>query len=121
MSCLHNRMRIESLKKRQAFKQVYSRGRYAADTLFVVYALANETNQNRLGLTVSKKVGNAVVRNRVKRWLKESYRLVANELQIGHDLVIIARAPMGTLPQNGAFSKVCHSIGHLFRRLGIKQ
>ena len=119
MSCPHSI--VKSLQKRQAFKQVYSRGRYAADPLFVVYALANETGQNRIGLTVSKKVGNAVVRNRVRRWLKESFRLMANELKTGHDLVIIARASMGTMPKDGAFGKVNDSIGRLFHRLGVKQ
>ena len=112
--------KVQSLKKKQAFKQVYSRGKYAADSLFVVYALANEAEANRLGLSVSKKVGNAVVRNRVKRWLKESYRLLTHDASFRfYDFVIVARASVGELPGDGAFNKVSGSLDRLFRKLGI--
>ena len=105
------------LRKTREFKQVYSRGKYAADSLFVVYALANETDKTRLGISASKKVGNAVVRNRVKRWVKESYR--SHKVAVGYDLVIVARVPAGQLPKDGAFQKVSGSINRLFRKLGI--
>jgi len=117
MCCLHKRGRIESIKRRQAFKKVYSRGKHAADSLFVVYALANETESNRLGITVSKKVGNAVTRNRIKRWLKESYLTLS--LKQGYDFVILARAASGQLLREGAFVKVTNSITHSLKRLGI--
>ena len=124
MYCLHNSTGaksplVETLKKRQSFKQVYSRGRYAANSLFVVYALANKTSSNKIGFTVTKKIGNAVVRNRIRRWLKESVRLTASDLKQGYDLVIIARGPMGVLPKDGAFKKVNESIMPLFKRLGL--
>lgn len=119
----NNAVRAQSLKKRWAFKQVYSQGRYAADGLFVVYALANDAVVNRLGITVSKKVGNAVVRNRVKRWLKESFRLLEATMVAQdkmYDFVIVARAPAGKLTRAGAFIKVNASLNRLFRKLGTE-
>ena len=117
MCCLH-KVKVISLKKRQDFKKVYGQGKYAADNLFAAYALANDLQQNRIGITVSKKVGNAVVRNRVKRWVKESYRL----LHIGqaYDFVIVARPPAGELLGKGAFFQVDKSVRRLFERLSKK-
>jgi len=120
MCCLHRTTSpLISLKKKQDFKKVYSQGKYAADYLFVAYALANDLQENRIGITVSKKVGCAVVRNRVKRWVKESYRLFKIDGQ-AHDFVIIARAPSGNLIGKGAFHEIDKSVRGLFERLGKK-
>ncbi|MCL1786418.1 MAG: ribonuclease P protein component [Defluviitaleaceae bacterium] len=123
MCCLHKTTcpKLVSVKKRQDFKKVYSQGQYAADHLFVAYALANGLDQNRIGITVSKKVGGAVVRNRVKRWVKESYRLfvVGGQAQF-YDFIVVARAPAGLLAGKGAFMQVDKSVKRLFERLGKK-
>jgi len=118
MCCLR-KQKLESLKKRQDFQRVYSQGKYATDSFFVVYALANDLQKNRLGLTVSRKVGCAVVRNRVKRWARESYRAKVGQA-CGYDFVFIARAPSGQLAGHGAYAQVSNSIGGLFERLGRK-
>ena len=83
-------MRITSLKNRE-FSPVYRTGKRAADLCFVLYFLENGTDSNRLGITVSKKIGNSVVRSRVKRIIKEAYRLHEKDLKTGLDLVIVAR------------------------------
>ena len=83
-------MRIQSLRNRQ-FSPVYRSGKRAADLCFVLYFLDNGTDSNRLGITVSKKIGNSVVRSRVKRIIKEAYRLHEQELLSGLDIVIVAR------------------------------
>jgi len=122
MCCLHKTtlpQKLISLKKKQDFKKVYSQGKYVADYLFVAYALANDVQHNRIGITVSKKVGCAVVRNRVKRWVKESYRLLKMDGQ-AYDFVIIARAPSGELVGKGAFYQVDRSVSKLFEKLGKK-
>jgi len=116
---------LQSIKKKQDFKRVYSQGKYAADSLFVAYALANDLTHNRLGITVSKKVSkSAVVRNRVRRWVKESLRLRFKAGQVrlvNFDLVIVARAKATELDRKeGAFLKVDESIGGLLKRLGKK-
>jgi len=124
MCCLH-RQALQSIKKRQEFKRVYSQGKYAADSIFVVYALANGLDHNRLGVTVSKKASSsAVVRNRVRRWVKESLRLrfkMAESGPISYDLVVVARAKAAELDRKaGAFFIIDNSISSLFERLGKK-
>lgn len=84
----------QSLNKNYQFGFVYSKGRAAANKHLVMYVVKNKRllNANRLGITVSKKVGKSVVRSRVTRLIKESYRLCENNIQTGHDIVILARA-----------------------------
>ena len=82
----------ESLKKNQDFQSVYRKGRSYANKLLVMYVLENNMERNRLGISVSKKVGNSVVRHHVTRLLRESYRLQENIFNSGLDIVVIARA-----------------------------
>ena len=81
----------ESLKKNQDFRVVYSSGKSYANRFLVMYVLKNETKKNRLGISVSKKVGNSVVRHHITRLIRESYRLQEERFQSGIDLVVIAR------------------------------
>lgn len=81
----------DSLKKNDDFKTVYKEGISRANKLLVVYLLENSTNRNSLGISVSKKVGNSVVRHRLKRLIKESYRLHENMFNSGLNIVVIAR------------------------------
>lgn len=129
MCCLR-RQALQSIKKSQEFKRVYSQGKYAADSLFVVYALANGLDYNRLGVTVSKKASSsAVVRNRVRRWVRESLRLRFKAAErrglvqspIKYDLVVVARAKAAELDRKaGAFFIIDNSISSLFERIGRK-
>jgi ribonuclease P protein component len=82
----------ESLKKTCQFRAVYGGGRSCADRLLVMYALANGSGQNKLGISVSRKVGNSVTRSRVTRLIREAYRLAEGLAAPGHDLVFVARA-----------------------------
>lgn len=80
-----------SLKKNRDFQEVYKHGTSYADRLLVMYILENGTDANRLGISVSKKVGNSVVRHRVTRLIRESYRLNERFFQRGLDIVVVAR------------------------------
>ncbi len=82
----------ESLKKNQDFQSVYRKVRSYANKLLVMYVLENNMERNRLGISVSKKVGNSVVRHHVTRLVRESYRLQENIFNSGLDIVVIARA-----------------------------
>lgn len=81
----------ESLKKNRDFQKVYKNGKSAANRYLVMYILPNDTERNRLGISVSKKVGNSVVRHRLTRLIRESYRLSETSFHPGYDIVVIAR------------------------------
>lgn len=75
------------------FQRVYDGRRSAADAVLVVYALANDLPHARLGLSVSKKYGGAVQRNRLRRLYREAFRLSKESLPTGLDLIVIPRGP----------------------------
>jgi len=81
-----------TLKKNSDFRRLYARGKSAANRYLVVYCRRNGREVNRLGYTVSAKLGGAVVRNRVRRRLREIYRLGAPSLKSGWDIVVVARS-----------------------------
>ena len=79
-----------ALKLNHIFRRLYSTSAHA-NSYLVLYARKNRTSTNRVGITVSKKLGHAVVRNRVRRRLREVYRLNEEKFQSGWDIVVIAR------------------------------
>jgi ribonuclease P protein component len=91
----------DTLKSNIDFSKVYKNGKSYANRLLVMYIKENGTGSNRLGISVSKKVGNSVVRHRLKRLVKESYRLQEAVFNSGLDIVIVARkeAPLLTFDQ----------------------
>ena len=102
----------ESLKKTCQFRAVYGGGRSCADRFLVLYALKNNTDKNKLGISVSRKVGKSVTRSRVTRLIREVYRLTEELVTPGADLVFIARAPAG----GAAFSDIRQSVYSLLKR-----
>ena len=82
----------ESLKKNSQFQFVYKNGKSYANKYLVMYVKENGLEINRIGISVSKKVGNSVVRHRITRLIRESYRLNSKKFILGYDIVIIARA-----------------------------
>ncbi|MCD7919435.1 MAG: ribonuclease P protein component [Clostridiales bacterium] len=80
-----------SLKSNRDFQRLYRRGKSVARPNLVVYASRNRLGRNRLGLTVSTKVGHAVVRNKVRRRIREAYRIHEGQFRQGYDLVVVAR------------------------------
>ena len=80
-----------SLKENRVFRRLYARGQNAVGPSMVLYCRKNGRRENRLGLTVGTKLGGAVVRNRVRRRLREIYRLHEDRLLPGRDIVIVAR------------------------------
>ena len=79
------------LKENHLFRRAYNRGKSAADSRLALYVRRNGQKANRLGFTVSTKVGCAVVRNRVRRRLREIYRLHEDAMAPGCDVVVVAR------------------------------
>ena len=80
-----------SLRNNREFQMVYNEGNSKANRYLVLYYRKNDLEYNRLGISVSKKVGNSVVRHRVTRLIRESYRLHEMEFETGLDIVVVAR------------------------------
>ena len=107
----------DPLKKNSDFKNVYSKGKSKVNRYFIMYVFENGINNNRLGVSVSKKVGNSVVRHRIKRLVKESYRLHEQMFNSGLDIVIIARSGAADL----GFNDVESALLHLLKLHGINK
>ena len=98
----------ESLKKNRDFQQVYKRGTSKANRYLVMYVLPNQHMKNRLGISVSKKVGNSVVRHRMARLVRESYRLHESIFNSGLDIVVVVRNSASNISYHEMESALLH-------------
>lgn len=106
--------RAVTLKKNYEFCRLYQKGASAVDHDMVVYCRRNRLGRNRLGITVSVKLGGAVTRNRARRRLREVYRLHRDQLQPGWDILLVARTRTLTASwpdMNAAFLRLCRKLG----------
>lgn len=108
-------MKEERLRKNPEFRLVYRRGRSFSTSLIVLYVYRNNKNINRVGISVSKKVGKSVVRSRVKRLIGESVRLNKENLKQGYDLVFVARSASS----DKCYKDIENSVKYLFRKSGL--
>jgi ribonuclease P protein component len=100
------------VKKNKEFQEAFQKGHSFANRQFVVYALRKEGQDHfRIGLSVSKKLGNAVIRNRIKRYIKQSILEINEQLQAGNDYIIIARKPVAEMD----FFDVKKSLTHVLK------
>ncbi len=104
----------ESLKKNKDFQNVYKKGNSCANKYLVMYIKENELEKNRLGISVSKKVGNSIVRHRLTRLIRESYRLQEDRFRCGLDIVVIARTSAKERNYHEIESALLH-LGHLHK------
>ncbi|TVP88805.1 MAG: ribonuclease P protein component [Alkalicoccus sp.] len=107
------------LRKNEEFQKVFQHGKSAANRQFVVYQLSRREQKHvRIGLSVSKKLGNAVQRNRIKRIMKEALRDAAEELRQDCDVVIIARKPAASMELEEVRKSLKHvlKVARLYRR-----
>jgi len=103
------------LKKNYEFRRIYNKGKSAASQCAVVYCRRNGSAGNRLGVTVSTKLGGAVKRNRVRRRLKEVYRINERKFASGYDIILVARMRS----RFTEFGELESSVLSLFRKLNI--
>lgn len=101
----------ESLKKNSDFQKVYRQGKSYANRYLVMYVLENHTEGNRLGISVSKKVGNSVIRHHLTRLIRESYRLHEDMFNNGLDIVVIARSTARDISYHETESALLHLGG----------
>ena len=105
----------ESLKKNKDFQIVYKSGKSYANRYLVLYIRENGLKRNRLGISVSKKVGKSVVRSRVKRLISESYRLNKDHFVKGYDFAIIARVSS----HDKSYEEMEKALKHVFKKAGM--
>lgn len=105
----------ESLKKNFQFRFVYNRGKSLANRYLVMYVIKNGKNSNRLGISVSKKVGKSVTRSRITRLIRESYRLLEKNVNSGYDIVIIARVSA----KDVGYTEISKSLYNLVKKHNI--
>ena len=105
----------ESLTENRNFMRLYRTGKNAAGAFVAVYSKRNNQGINRLGITVSVKLGGAVVRNRIRRRIREAYRVHETEFRKGFDIVIVARHRA----KAESFCVFEQAICNAFRTLGI--
>ena len=108
---------MESLTKNYEFKRLYNKGKSAASKYAVVYCARNNSAVNRLGITVSTKLGGAVKRNRIRRRLKEIYRINEPALRKGYSIVLVARHAS----RDAKWKELETSVLCLFKKLGLYQ
>jgi ribonuclease P protein component len=105
----------ERLKKSWEFQRAYKKGKKYWNTYFVIYVHRTQLSQPRLGITVSKKVGKSVQRNRVKRLIREAFRMLKLQLLPQYDIVVVGRKSACCL--SGQQAK--ESLHQLFCRASI--
>ncbi|WP_152446697.1 ribonuclease P protein component [Bacillus sp. THAF10] len=104
----------QRIKKNTDFQHVFRKGKSMANRQFVVYAVKKEEQDTyRIGLSVSKKIGNAVMRNRIKRLIREAVHASKDKIPAGVDLVIIARKPTTEM----SLEEITKSLQHVLKRL----
>lgn len=104
------------IRKDYEFRRIYKNGKSFANRYMVVYVMKNRSDNTRIGISVSKKVGNAVTRNRIRRIIKESYRLnVDPKVKKGYDLVFISRVAA----KDADYKTIEKSICGLVKKAGV--
>ncbi|MCF8008700.1 MAG: ribonuclease P protein component [Halanaerobiales bacterium] len=107
---------METLKKKSDFNRVYKRGKSKASSHLVLYWYPNGENINRYGFSINKRIGKAVVRNKLKRRLKEIIRKeIDRSFKKGYDFILIARKPIVSLE----YKEIQKDLIKLFRRSSL--
>ena len=106
----------KGIKKDYEFRRIYKHGKSFANRYLVVYTFKNRTDISRIGISVSKKVGNAVTRNRIRRMIKETYRLNVDEnIKKGYDIVFISRVAA----KDADYKTIEKAMNGVVRKAGI--
>ncbi len=108
-------LRTQMLVKNYEFERVFRRGRFYSSRVLTLYVRPRQDRDLRLGITVAKQVKGSVKRNRVKRWLREVYRLTEGNLQPGYDLIMFARLK----PEETSYQEILKAWTRLIKKAKI--
>jgi len=100
------------LSKTSEFKKVFSEGRRIEDKNLIIFILKNDYNFNRPGIIIKKETGKAVVRNKIKRRLREAFRPINKKISPGYDIIMLAKI---NIRESGYF-EICHDLESLFNK-----
>lgn len=106
-----------SIKENHIFRRLYAKGKHTVSPVLAIYVRRNDLGRNRLGLTVGTKVGKAVTRNKVRRRMREAYRLQEKDLSVGWDIVVVARVRAAFVPYGEIERELCKGL----KKLGVLQ
>jgi len=111
------------IKKNEEFQAVFKKGKSFANKQFVIYVLRKEEHPHfRIGLSVSKKIGNAVMRNKIKRYIREIFYELNNDIDHNNDYVIIARKPVSDMDYHEIRKSLIHvlKVARVLKNTGSK-
>lgn len=109
--------KIYTLKKNYEFKNVLSRGRFIKGKYLIIYCKKNNKNINRIGIAINTHIAKAVRRNRIKRLIRENYRLIKNDLFCGYDIIFLWNKNMDI--NDATFGNIKYDMLIIFKKIGI--
>lgn len=107
--------KIETLKSNMEFNKVYSKGKNYWNRNLILYVRKNDSENTRVGYSITKKVGNAITRNKIRRRLKEIHRLYIFNIKKGYDLIVIPKKNVVDL----SYKELESAVLHIFKLAGI--
>ncbi|SDY89485.1 ribonuclease P protein component [Proteiniborus ethanoligenes] len=100
----------QKLKSNRDFRKTYDKGRSFANKYLVIFFVKNNLENNRIGIAVTKKIGKSVVRNKIRRRIREAYRLNSGKVKQGYDIIFLSRANAKEVGYNEIESALLHLL-----------
>lgn len=107
----------ETLKKNYEFRNVFTKGKYYSGKYIEIFYIKNNKKINNIGIAISSKITNAVGRNKIKRLIRENYRLLENQINIGYNIIFLWKKKQDV--KNANYQNIKNDIENIFIKTGI--